>query len=447
MGSFTVYLGVHMKKTKPDRRNNTAEQLRILSRVVEQSPNSIMVTDYNGIIEYVNPRFEELTGYLKEEVTGKDSKILNSGKNSPKIYKDMWEIILAGGEWRGELCNRKKNGDLIWEFVVISGLQCDNGSISHFIEVKNDITESRKDKDEKQKLIKILNETGEIAKVGGWEFNLSTRTQTWTDETYRIVEMELGKNKEVVLKGVNFYTTLSRPIIKEAIKSAILFNEPYDLELEIITEKGNHRWVHTTGKANQENGITVSISGAIQDITDRKKAEDALRESEKKYRELSIIDDLTQLYNSRYFYDQIKKEIGRVNRYGKPLTIILLDIDNFKSFNDTYGHVDGNYVLSKFGQVVKKCLRQTDSSYRYGGEEFMIILPITELKKGVTVAEKIRKTFKVEVIPTTSGESVSLTISVGVAQFKQDEGVEDFVRRVDLLMYQAKKDGKDRVFS
>ena len=108
----------------------------------------------------------------------------------------------------------------------------------------------------------------------------------------------------------------------------------------------------------------------LRDITERKKAEDILRESEKRYLELSIIDNLTQLYNSRHFYFQLDKEIVRSKRYEQPLTLIMLDLDNFKAFNDTYGHVEGDTVLSRLGQTLKRCLRDADSAYRYGGEEF-----------------------------------------------------------------------------
>ncbi|MGD0279765.1 MAG: diguanylate cyclase, partial [Smithella sp.] len=115
----------------------------------------------------------------------------------------------------------------------------------------------------------------------------------------------------------------------------------------------------------------------IRDITERRKAEKMLQESEQKYRELSIIDDLTQLYNSRYFYSQLEREIERSKRYKQPLTLILLDIDKFKEFNHAYGHIEGDQVLRRLGQIFKRCLRETDSAYRYGGEEFTIILPAT----------------------------------------------------------------------
>jgi two-component system cell cycle response regulator len=178
-----------------------------------------------------------------------------------------------------------------------------------------------------------------------------------------------------------------------------------------------------------------------------KLVEKALRDSEKRYRELSIVDDLTQLYNSRHFYFQLKIELDRSNRYEQPLTLLLLDLDNFKVFNDTYGHVEGDQVLRRLGQVVKRCLRETDSAYRYGGEEFTILLPMTTISDSIVSAERILEEFKKENFSPAPGEDVYLTVSIGLDQYKPQEDMKAFVQRVDQLMYQAKKNGKDRVCS
>jgi len=172
-----------------------------------------------------------------------------------------------------------------------------------------------------------------------------------------------------------------------------------------------------------------------------------LRKSEERYRELSIVDDLTQLYNSRHFYHQLRMEIDRVNRYGQLLTLLLLDLDDFKLFNDTYGHIEGDLVLSRLGQVIKRCLRQTDSAYRYGGEEFTILLPMTTCEDGAVTAERIRTEFRNEIFSPVPSKDVHLTVSIGLAQFKLQEDMKAFVHRVDQLMYQGKKNGKDRVCS
>jgi len=175
------------------------------------------------------------------------------------------------------------------------------------------------------------------------------------------------------------------------------------------------------------------------------RANQLLQESEKRYRELSIVDGLTQLYNSRYFYHQLKMEMDRADRYEQPLTLLLLDLDDFKTFNDAYGHVEGDQVLLRLGQVVKRCLRQTDSAYRYGGEEFTILLPMTTSVDGAVTAERIRTEFKKETFSPEPGQDVHVTVSIGLAQYKTKEEMKAFVHRVDQLMYQGKKKGKDRV--
>jgi diguanylate cyclase (GGDEF)-like protein/PAS domain S-box-containing protein len=190
-----------------------------------------------------------------------------------------------------------------------------------------------------------------------------------------------------------------------------------------------------------------SILSSIGDITDRKRMEETLRESEQRYRELSIIDGLTQLYNSRHFYHQLKTEIDRAERYKQPLTLLLLDLDNFKAFNDAYGHIEGDQVLLRLGQVFKRCLRQADSAYRYGGEEFTILLPMTTGKDGAVSVERIRTEFKKENFSPVPGQDVQVTVSIGLAQYKPQEDMKVFVHRVDQLMYQAKKNGKDGVCS
>ncbi|MHB8828969.1 MAG: diguanylate cyclase [Syntrophales bacterium] len=194
------------------------------------------------------------------------------------------------------------------------------------------------------------------------------------------------------------------------------------------------------------NGNPASILYVERDITERKRTEEALKDNEKRYHELSITDDLTQLYNSRHFHVQLKSEIERSNRYGQPLTLLLIDLDNFKTFNDTYGHVEGDQVLMRLGLVFKRCLRLTDSAYRYGGEEFTIILPMTSGADGTVTAERIRTELKKETFSPIPGQDVHLTVSIGLAQYKPQEEMNAFVHRVDQLMYRGKKKGKDMMY-
>ena len=126
-----------------NQRKQVETALRKLNRAVEQSPASFIITDRLGNIEYVNPQFEEMTGYAKSEVMGRNPRIFKSGQTSLETYREIWATISVGGQWRGELCNCKKNGELYWEDATISGLNDANGQITHYIGVKVDITASK----------------------------------------------------------------------------------------------------------------------------------------------------------------------------------------------------------------------------------------------------------------------------------------------------------------
>lgn len=125
----------------------TEADLRRLARAVEQSPASIVITDRAGNIEYVNAFFEQTTGYTRAEIMGRNPRLLKSGLTPQKTYEELWRTISAGGEWRGEMCNRRRNGDLYWEFASVSGLKDEDGEVRHYIAVKEDITGRRRAED------------------------------------------------------------------------------------------------------------------------------------------------------------------------------------------------------------------------------------------------------------------------------------------------------------
>ncbi|MCC7373811.1 MAG: PAS domain S-box protein [Verrucomicrobiales bacterium] len=137
------FLGYHGMDRDVTVRRKAEDQLRQLARAVAQSPASIVITDRHGTIEFVNPKFTEVTGYTAEEVVGLSPRVLKSGETSSDKYRDLWETIVSGKEWRGEFCNRRKDGSLFWEHAVISGVRDESGEITHFIAVKEDISERR----------------------------------------------------------------------------------------------------------------------------------------------------------------------------------------------------------------------------------------------------------------------------------------------------------------
>lgn len=149
---------IERERTKQilEKLNQSTDRIRVLSNAVDQSPSSVVITTREGLIEYVNPKFELLTGYTFEEVKGKTPRILKSGVHPEAVYKTLWETILSGKEWHGELCNKKKTGELYWERSSISALRNEAGEISNFISVREDVSEQKRLDEELNQRMKEL---------------------------------------------------------------------------------------------------------------------------------------------------------------------------------------------------------------------------------------------------------------------------------------------------
>jgi diguanylate cyclase (GGDEF)-like protein len=164
------------------------------------------------------------------------------------------------------------------------------------------------------------------------------------------------------------------------------------------------------------------------------------------YRRNSVIDELTGLHNRRWMQDILGRQIKRSQMNGDPLSLLMLDIDHFKSVNDNYGHLAGDQVLRAVAQKLMINVRPTDLLVRFGGEEFIIVLPMTELAGARIVAERICASVRQAQIVDGVGEKLPpVTISIGIAQMATDESQDNLIERADQVLYKAKNNGRDRV--
>jgi diguanylate cyclase (GGDEF)-like protein len=200
-----------------------------------------------------------------------------------------------------------------------------------------------------------------------------------------------------------------------------------------------------TGDGFDENDLRLvesvaSHASVALDRTDYYKMSEDLRK-------ISITDSLTDLYNRRFFQDRISEEIERSRRHGQPVSLIMLDIDNFKQYNDTYGHLAGDEALRLTAATIKSSVRNIDRVARYGGEEFAVILPMTEIEAARDIAERIRSGVAGRYFPDDAlRAAVKLTASLGIASFPQHaDNVFDLVGKADKALYIAKVNGKNRV--
>ena len=160
---------------------------------------------------------------------------------------------------------------------------------------------------------------------------------------------------------------------------------------------------------------------------------------------LSVTDRLTELYNHGYFQQRLDEELKRSVRFGHPMSLVMIDIDNFKEFNDNYGHPQGDEVLKAVSAIIRQNLREMDIAARYGGEEFVIVLPETETPGAVAVAERVRSDVETRLFKP-GGAAVNRTVSVGVATFpRHASNAIRLLEASDAAMYSAKRAGKNRV--
>ena len=170
----------------------------------------------------------------------------------------------------------------------------------------------------------------------------------------------------------------------------------------------------------------------------------SLAQSSAMYKHASQIDGMTGLYNKQYLFDSLTHEINGAKQTGNPLSLIIMDVDNFKNFNDTFGHPEGDVVLKALAGVITALVRDFDYACRYGGEEFVIILPNADNDDAFQVAERIRKKFSSLEFSPVKDSCVIVTISVGVALYKEEEHFDPLIKRADKALYMAKKHGKNR---
>ncbi|GGB80055.1 hypothetical protein GCM10011352_02190 [Marinobacterium zhoushanense] len=190
------------------------------------------------------------------------------------------------------------------------------------------------------------------------------------------------------------------------------------------------------------------IVGAIETlvvITERKSAEQELRQSESRYRQLSQIDDLTQLFNARQLRLEINRQIKLCKRYDQPMALVMLDLDRFKEVNDRWGHLFGDEVLKRFADIIRHNLRASDDGFRYGGEEFIILMPFIDELAALRASKRIHEAFCGTAFKTSDGSQIHLTVSGGVTRLRPDDDYDSLLKRADTTLYEAKHSGRNRI--
>ena len=275
-GKFFVFL------TDITELKKNEAYLKVLSSAVEQSPTAVLITDPSGGIEYVNPQFSALTGYNASELIGNKPSVLKSGIHPSEFYGEIWKTITSGRPWRGDICNRKKNGELYWEMKSISPIKNASGEITHFVSVQIEDIERKKTEEKLRKSEERLAEAQRIAHIGNWEWDIRTNEVWWSDGLYQVFGVKpqgFGANFEAFIERVHPEDKWS---VRKAVDDALHKKTPYKNQYRIMLPSGEVRIMHSRAEVSfDETGSPVRMMGTAQDITECKLMEAELSKAQK----------------------------------------------------------------------------------------------------------------------------------------------------------------------
>ena len=417
-------------------RERLEARLRLFEVALNSAANAILITDIDARIEWANPAFAQLTGFSLEEALGRNpGALIKSGKQDAPFYRQLWETILCAQVWRGEIVNRHKNGALYDASLVIAPVIDSGGTIRHFIAILQDITERRRTDLELQ-IAATAFESQEGMFVTDARKVILRVNRAFTSITGYSAEEAVGQTPGLLDSGRHdaaFHTAIWEEIARSGTWQGEIWSRRKNGEV-------HPEWLTITAVKNAR-GEASRYVGTLTDITARKAAEDEIRH-------LAFYDPLTLLPNRRLLLDRLQQALAISARSKRLGALLFLDLDNFKTLNDTLGHDKGDLLLQQIAQRLATCVREGDTVARLGGDEFVVMLedlspsPGDAAAQTEVVGEKILAHLSQPY--ELAGHEYHSTSSIGVTLFSdQRETVEDLLKRADLAMYQAKSAGRN----
>lgn len=417
------------------------KELKDIKRAIDKTSN-VLISDHLGNITYVNDYVCQSSQYNKEELLGQTPSIFTSGVHPKSFYQNIWNKITSGQIWRGEICNRRKDGSLFWLSGTIVPFLDESGKPYQYISIRNDITEQKLLQEElllkrkqikngEKKLESLLKFSSEAVAVT----NLQGEFEYCSASFDRILHFQQDKLLRTSVFSLVHHEDKHR-LENFMMSSVEKMGKPFTFELRLMN--AFHQWIECEIVLNNylhEPGI----NGLIMNIRDISKAKEAQRLIEYS----AYHDFLTGLKNRRFFEEEVEKRLSDAKNNESKLALIILDLDRFKFVNDTLGHFAGDELLKELGKRLSQLQSEQMVISRIGGDEFGIIVSDTGMMESLDsllqqIMNLVAKSFIIDEL------EIYITSSIGVSIFPNcGHDTKTLLKNADIAMYRVKEEGKN----
>ncbi|MDP5292866.1 diguanylate cyclase [Oceanimonas sp. CHS3-5] len=545
------------------RERRVVNDLAHLYQAIEQMPSSVMITDLDRRIIYVNRAFLAHSGFTPDEVLGRKPGMLSSGRTPAATYRALWRELRKERSWEGEFINRTRAGNECIEKVMITPVRDMDGRVASYFAISQDVTEKHEFQTRLVRYREIVNAADELMALVGanyryqqvnrryleyhqrerdeieghalWElygevlfkaqmkprFDAALKGTAFVFETWmnfsgagrRFCRMSghpvAGEQGDIESIAINIADLTERKQSEEALRTSeqrfralsefspmgvfeadasghnIYSNRYYsDLlgrdtdtllgagwiealhpedrervvaswndaiagqrrewhsEGRFVSAEGAVRWFRFAARRYGDvDAADARYIGMAMDITEQMEHQDILERKNRELERVSTTDALTGLANRGHMEQLLAREIHRYQRYGTGFAVVMLDVDHFKQVNDSCGHAVGDQVLRRLAALMREHTRRSDCPGRWGGEEFLILCPNTDVEGAYRLAEALRRRIEQEAFPVIGRR----TCSFGVTAIGPGDQAREMLTRADEALYRAKSGGRNRV--